>query len=309
MFNILNLENVKNIPKREGTHGFDTVIHENTVWILKDEVKDPNKEISGTPLNEYIGSHIYELLGYDVQNTLLARRNNKLIVVCKDFTGDNRLLGIGIIKSDVMRVDKEFREFIESKLNKDASDLDKDIQSNVLHVEHNPILNVVEGLKERFWEQLLVDMLIDNADRHHWNWGVLLEQSKNLVLAPVYDNAGCFFSNIEESDIENLLSDEQALKDSAVNDTALYCFNKYATEYSDNEGFITAVKRVIPLIEEKMESIVEFIESLPISIEFDDVLELEVCSESRKELYIKSMKIRFDTILKPLYDNMMQERN
>ena len=37
------------------------------------------------PLSEYIGSHIYEILGYDVHCTILGYRNHKLVVGCKDF--------------------------------------------------------------------------------------------------------------------------------------------------------------------------------------------------------------------------------
>ena len=38
-----------------------------------------------SPLSEYIGSHIYKILGFDVHETYLGIRNNKVVVACKDF--------------------------------------------------------------------------------------------------------------------------------------------------------------------------------------------------------------------------------
>ena len=37
------------------------------------------------PLSEYLGSHIYELLGFDVHKTLLGIKKGKVVVACKDF--------------------------------------------------------------------------------------------------------------------------------------------------------------------------------------------------------------------------------
>ena len=44
-----------------------------------------NVDISYTtsPLSEYVGSHIYDILGYDVHETILGVRNKKLVVACK----------------------------------------------------------------------------------------------------------------------------------------------------------------------------------------------------------------------------------
>ena len=46
-----------------------------------------------SPLSEYIGSHIYEILGYDVHKTILGICNdgkrNKVVCACKDFIKDD----------------------------------------------------------------------------------------------------------------------------------------------------------------------------------------------------------------------------
>lgn len=62
----------------------------NDYWLVKypKSTKEYNRvEISYTtsPLSEYIGSHIYGILGYDVHETILGIKNKKLVVACKDF--------------------------------------------------------------------------------------------------------------------------------------------------------------------------------------------------------------------------------
>ncbi len=53
-----------------------------------------------TPLSEYIGSHIYEILGYPVHKTLLGIRKNFLVVACKDFCDEKtRLLEMRTLKN------------------------------------------------------------------------------------------------------------------------------------------------------------------------------------------------------------------
>lgn len=45
-----------------------------------------------SPLSEYLGSHIYQMLGYEAHETLLGicfdGRRNKVVCACKDFISD-----------------------------------------------------------------------------------------------------------------------------------------------------------------------------------------------------------------------------
>ena len=41
--------------------------------------------LSLTPLSEYLGSHIYSILGYPAHETILGVRDGLLVVACKDF--------------------------------------------------------------------------------------------------------------------------------------------------------------------------------------------------------------------------------
>lgn len=49
------------------------------------QMKNINLSYSNSPVCEYIGSKIYELIGMPVHNTILGVRNEKIVVACEDF--------------------------------------------------------------------------------------------------------------------------------------------------------------------------------------------------------------------------------
>lgn len=64
------------------------------------ELKNVVLSYDNSPISEYVGSHIYEILGISVHKTILGMFNNKLVVACKDFLSDNqRLLEYRLIKN------------------------------------------------------------------------------------------------------------------------------------------------------------------------------------------------------------------
>ena len=87
-----------NINLYGGNAGFKKGVTVDGVdWIIKfpqETLTFKNVDISFTtaPLSEYIGSHIYDILGYKVHNTKLGVCNNalinrrQLVVACEDFT-------------------------------------------------------------------------------------------------------------------------------------------------------------------------------------------------------------------------------
>ena len=56
---------------------------------LKEQnMKNINLSYSNSPVCEYIGSKIYEILGFDVHETILGKRGEKIVVACRDFLDD-----------------------------------------------------------------------------------------------------------------------------------------------------------------------------------------------------------------------------
>ena len=76
------------------------IIYNNELWFLKFPKNTIGmNRVTGlsyvtSPLSEYIGSHIYEILGYDVHKTILGICNdgkrNKVVCACKDFINDDK---------------------------------------------------------------------------------------------------------------------------------------------------------------------------------------------------------------------------
>lgn len=66
------------------------VIINSEKWFLKYPKSTKNMDVIGlsystSPLSEYLGSHIYELLGIDTHETKLGYANNKIVVDVKTF--------------------------------------------------------------------------------------------------------------------------------------------------------------------------------------------------------------------------------
>ena len=93
----------------------DGILLNGEEWMLKypknlSQMAGENASYTTAPLSEYLGSHIYEILGYDVHSTLLGEKNGKLVVACKDFAVDKMLLEIRTLKN---HTGKELAELLE----------------------------------------------------------------------------------------------------------------------------------------------------------------------------------------------------
>ena len=61
----------------------------------------------------------------------------------------------------------------------------------LIHLDYNPALNNISGIKDRFWDCVIIDGFINNSDRNNGNWGILRSESGD-VLSPIYDNGASF---------------------------------------------------------------------------------------------------------------------
>lgn len=90
---IVDLSECK-INSRNGGYGGSScfkegIDYDGCKWLIKYPHHPKN---SGSCICEYIGSHIYEILGFDVQDTVLGFRNNHIVVACRDFCIDGATL-------------------------------------------------------------------------------------------------------------------------------------------------------------------------------------------------------------------------
>lgn len=152
------------------------IIYNNEYWFLKFPKNTLGmNRVTGlsyvtSPLSEYIGSNIYRILGYNVHKTILGICNdgkkNKIVCACKDFINDDKneiLIPYTALRNDTNPIIMERNDTsIQSPSN---------INEIIFQLQHNLILSKISNVKERFWEVVVIDMLINNNDRNEDNWG------------------------------------------------------------------------------------------------------------------------------------------
>lgn len=298
------------LSERNGFYGGmagskEGILIDNEYWIVKypKSTKGYNKvDVSYTtsPLSEYIGSHIYEILGYDVHNTILGIRNNKLVVACKDFC-ENRgdLFEIRTLKNIY---NEKLEKMLEDSFESTGSSHIVQLNELLIHFQQNPVLSKIEGIKERFWECALIDGLINNNDRNNGNWGLLkTKEETGYRLAPIFDNGASFSNKHTDEKLQRIL--ENGMENSSIN--ILTAYGKGEHHYNINEllnmedfpELQNAILKVVPLIKENFDIIKSFIQNIP-----NEYRQIPVCSDIKKEFYCKGMEIRLAKSFIPAYE-------
>lgn len=222
---------------------------------------------TSSPVSEYLGAHIYELLGIPAHETLLGYRNGKIVCACKDFTfPDQRLFEFKDIKNALSDDDQGFSSA--------PSDGESTYLGDVLAaIETSPLLRAVPGVLERFWDMFVVDAFIKNPDRNNGNWGVLMGPAMTYALAPVYDLGSSLFSKRSSAVAEERAQNPGALEQDAFG-TNVSCYRMPSEEgsgeaihpfsymqASDNPDLQAAIDRFKCAVD--MAAIEELIESVP----------------------------------------------
>ena len=251
-----------------------------------------------SPLSEFIGSNIYRILGYDVHETILGicfdGKRNKVVCACKDFINDDKnelLIPYTALRNDTNPEVMNREE--ESSLS--ASNLNEII----FQLKHNTVLSNIDNATSRFWDVVIIDMLINNNDRNEDNWGVIKNKiNGSYRLSPIYDCGNCFYGKTSEERIEEIMASGEKLMSSALNGITAYeddnekrIRNEDILQI-DNDDLKESVVRIYNLVSKKIDEITSFINDIPTI--FSGV---NVMSEKRKEYYIATLKIRFKEIL------------
>jgi len=292
----------------------NAILYENGVWMLKypkttRDLMNPQISYTTSPLSEYLGSKIYELLGIPVHETLLGIRNNKVVVACKDFTrkwkdeAANGLTGLWYEKHLVPFHDLKnsfMADDLESYSGTGSETLLDEVLATIVGQDE---LKSIPGVLERFWDMFVVDAFIGNNDRNNGNWGVLIDpQGSDPTLAPVYDNGSAFFNKRSIAQMTKRLQDEKAMQEDAYQNP----LSAYKYTGLDNEGqrinpftFIKlrenaecneAVARFAATVD--LNTIRELIYSIPESFG-----NLAIMPEIQKEFYLKLLQIRLSHML------------
>lgn len=278
-------------------------------WLIKypkraSKLKDvKNMSYTLSPVSEYIGSHIYKILGYPVHHTELGLKNNHIVVACKDLCDENhKLLEFRQLKNTY---NKTLNEKLDLSLSLTGSAHFVNLNELIIHLKYNPALQNISGLKERFWDCVVIDGLINNNDRNNGNWGILRGKDGDK-LAPIFDNGASFSPNVPEYKLQGKLKNLELLKESSCN-----CITAYSLDGENNALFRDIIKldipelkksivKNVPLIQNKLNEMKDLIDDIPNSNG-----EYEIISKERQEVYKIELEARFKNILQPEYNKII----
>lgn len=180
-----------------------SILIDNELYMLKmpqHSNRNDNLSYSNSAISEYIGSHIFNMIGIEAQETLLGIYEfhgvKRISVACKDFEKN------GYVLKDFASVKNQV---IDSNSNGYGTEL-----TDVLEAIEKQMLIDPKLLSDYFWDMFIVDALIGNWDRHNGNWGFLYNQENDdIKLAPIYDCGSCLFPQLDDEEIIKILKDKQ----------------------------------------------------------------------------------------------------
>ena len=248
---------------------------------------------SNSPVCEYIGSKIYEILGFPVHETILGERNGKIVVACGDFLRD----GERLYEFDKIKVTFE-PHFLDSNGN-ETNGVGVDLYEILMTIQEHPFLKDISGLKEHFWNMFVVDALLGNPDRNNSNWGIILDVAGNRRIAPVYDNGNCLNCKWDEEKMREVLADRRKLEVESYKGRMCIFelqgkkINPYhLMEKMEYQECTEAVERLVPVMEASLSDINRLI------------WDIGVLTEVQKRFYCAVIECRYDNVFLPLYQKI-----
>ena len=254
-------------------------------YMLKFRIDTPMKRRCNH-VCEYLGSHVYELLGFNVHETFLGTYDGEEVVACKNF-----------ITKDVQFV--PFNDVGESSLERDKETYQYSYDDIMLMLRDNTKLTDVQETVERFWEMYVVDALIGNFDRHGANWGFLKQHNK-YTLAPVFDNGSSLFPQLVDDDLmERIMNSEELTNDRIYKfplsqvklngDKSSYFEVINSLQYNEcNAAVIKVCKRYN---QSKIDKLVD---------------KIEIVTDMHKRFFKYMLEQRFEKILLPAYSKLTE---
>lgn len=284
---MLDLTNaIEEINYYKGSEKKKTLVYNGKKYLVKfpDPIREKGKNISyiNNAFSEYVGSNVFKICGFKVQNTMLAvykyNRKDKIVCACEDFTDKNHIL-------------YEFENLALS------TNLDKKIEtelSDIMDViDENKMINS-EETKKKFWDMFIIDALIGNTDRHNGNWGFLVNTEKNEIkFSPIYDCGSCLNPMLEDEELAKL--NDVELKNLAIN-----CYS-CIKENGKKINYMTFLKQMAN--KECNDAIRRTFEKIKIKDIYKFIDEIEEILDVRKNFYKKIIEIRYE-ILKEIYEKV-----
>ncbi len=239
-------------------------------------------------ISEYLGSHVFDMLGFPTQETYLGTFQGEQVVACKDFIGP----GIQFVP---------FNDVGESALDQDKDRYQYSYADIMKMLKDNTKLTKVNETIRVFWEIYIVDALLGNFDRHGSNWG-FIKQNNAYTLAPVFDNGSCLFPAMSDENEMNMVmaSREETNKRVYTFPTSQIKLRGKKSSYYEvihscafpecNKALAAVYNRLdLPRIDELIQ-------------------ETLFISETHKQFYMHMLAARYELIMKASYDLLTEDK-
>lgn len=245
-----------------------------------------------SPYSEYIGSHIYSLLGIPSQETIIGtdvslKGREFTVVGCKDIRENWQT----ITPFSKIREETDKSRFRSDK--KSGPRLDK-----VLEIIKDQKYIESDSLLRRFWNMFIIDAMLMNADRHSENWGILTDRENiNVSLCPIFDCGSSLGAIMEDSLKFRMARNPAAFIEEWIGKTSALTENGHKIYYPDFLGnkekvpkeCRQALLRILPIIRVKMPEIGKMIDNMPILDDHPDLRRIyyKTMIQKRKELILE----------------------
>lgn len=234
-------------------------------------------------LSEYLGSHIFELLGINVHQTYLGSYKNEAVVACKDFVCN----GFEFVP---------FNDVGESTIETDKEKYQYSYNDIILLLEKNKKITSIEETVSIFFDMFIVDALIGNFDRHGANWGFLKKDNK-YSLAPIFDNGSSLFPQlVNEDEMKLILSDENELNE------RVYKFPTSQIKLNDKKSSYFEVISLLKF-DEINKSLLNIYPKIDLN-KINSLIDSLNISNIHKQFYKRMIEERFNKIIKYSYEKL-----
>lgn len=239
-----------------------SIVYNDEIYMLKfppAPTKNPEMSYTNSCICEYIGCHIFDLIGIPVQTTMLGtykiKGKEKIVVACKDFTFPGKQI-------------QDFASLKNQVISSPRGGYGTELSDVLGAIEEQTVMDP-RILTERFWDMFIVDALIGNWDRHNGNWGFLYDEATDSqTLAPVFDCGSSMYPQADERIMTDVLSDKGELNCRIYENptSALQIGGKRIKYYNyivslENKDCNEALKRILPRID--LHAMCEMIEDIP----------------------------------------------
>lgn len=239
-------------------------------------------------ISEYLGSRIFELLGFNVHKTFLGQYKNNEVVACKDFVIDGvQFVPFNDVGESSLEIDKEIHQYSYEDI--------------VVLLENNKKLTNVEETISSFFEMYIVDAFIGNFDRHGSNWGFLKKDNK-YTLAPIFDNGSSLFPQMaNEDEMRMVLESEEEINKRVY---------KFPTSQIKLHNKKSSYFEVISSLEfeEINKALIKIYNKIDMKKIEHLIDEINNVSDLHKEFYKKMLYARYEKILKFSHNKLMERK-